>query len=48
MDEMKKVKSKKPDGLKLLTSIYLTAVARNLEYIEQIKKYEDELKPLTN
>lgn len=45
---MKKVKSKKTDNLRLLASVYLAAVARNLEYIEQIKKYEGELKRLTS
>ena len=43
---MKKSKSKKVDNVRLFASAYLSAVARNLEYIEQIKKYETTLKQL--
>ena len=43
---MKKIKSKKIDNVRLFASAYLTAVARNLQYIEQIKKYESQIKQL--
>jgi hypothetical protein len=43
---MKKTKSKKVDNVRLFASAYLTAVARNLQYIEQIKKYESQIKQL--
>jgi hypothetical protein len=43
---MKKTKSNKVDNVRLFASAYLTAVARNLQYIEQIKKYESQIKLL--
>ena len=48
INAMKEPKSKKIDNVKLFASAYLAAVARNLEYIEQIKKYEIQFKQLEN
>jgi hypothetical protein len=43
---MKKTKSQKVDNVRLFASAYLSAVARNLEYIEQINQFKAESKQI--